>query len=354
MMNRPWQARRLPSVSSTRIALFRTCAILIGLVIAGGVLKLAGFEPIALSADALSYTFGTAYGLQGLGTLVTPLILTGLAVSLAMRIQLWNMGADGQFYLGAWAAAGVGIFFDGPPALMLCLMLLAGAVGGALWVAIPAYARAKANVNEIISTLMLNFVAVLFVSYFATGPWKEPTMATMPSSMPILYALPNWFGTLNIGIFIALALVFAVWLVLQRTVWGYEMTVNGANREVARSIGINVDRQLIATMLFSGAVAGVAGAIEVSGTVTRLAVGISNQYGYLGIIVAVLARGRIVGVILSALFLAVLVNCGITLETQGLSLNAVIALTGFLLMLVAVADVAAQYRIIPIGNGARP
>lgn len=337
---------RIPNPSALRLGLFRLGAVVAGLVIAGSLLAAMGGAPLQSVTQALAFTLGTSFGVQDLGTLLTPLILTGLAVGIAMRMQLWNIGAEGQFYLGAWAAAGIGIHVGGSPWVVLPLMIVAGAVAGALWVALPAIARAKGNVNEIISTLLLNFVAVLWVSYFATGPWKDTTQATNAASLRVPYALPEWFGIWNIGIFVALALVGLVWFAMNRTLWGYELLVNGANREAARYAGIRVDRQLVTTLLISGAVAGIAGAIEMSGTVSRLQVGISNQYGYFGIIVAVLAAGRPWGIVLSAVLFGTLLNCGIALQAQGLSLNVVVALTGLLLLLLAVAEIFATWRIV--------
>lgn len=343
-----WRIEKLKSVPKMRGLMFRLAAVMFGLLLAGVTLKVLGFSPIAMVVQALSYTLGTSFGLQDLGTLVTPLLLTGLAAMVAMRVNLWNIGGEGQFYMGAWAAAGVGIYFSGPAPLMIAVMFVAGSAMGALWIALPAYAKAKANVDEIITTLLMNFIAILWVGYFASGPWRDPKETITASSLKIQYALPEWFGIWNIGIFFVLAVICFSWVLFNKTVWGYETTYVGANANSARYAGIPSSRRVMTTMLLSGAIAGFAGVLEVSGTVSRLQVGISSQFGYLGIVIAALAAGSHFGIITAAVLIAILLNAGIIFETQGLSLHAVIALTGWLLLLVGIAQVAAGFHLVRV------
>jgi simple sugar transport system permease protein len=351
-MKTEWRIEKLKSVPKTRGLVFRVVAVAIGLLIAGLTLAVLGFSPMEMGAEAIGYTLGTSFGIQDLGTLVTPLLLTGLAAMVAMRVNLWNIGGEGQFYMGAWAAAGVGIYYSGPSFFILLVMFIAGAAMGAVWIALPAYAKAKANVDEIITTLLMNFLAILWVGYFAAGPWRDPNETITASSLKIQHALPEWFGIWNIGIFFALAIVIAIWILFNKTVWGYETTYVGSNKNSAKYAGIPAGRRIMTTMLISGAIAGVAGVIEVSGTVSRLQVGISSQFGYLGIVIAALAAGSHVGIIIAAVLMALLLNAGIIFETQGLPLNAVIALTGWLLLLVGIAQVLSGYRLTRISTTA--
>ncbi|PHS03714.1 MAG: ABC transporter permease [Blastopirellula sp.] len=344
-MSRRWRLEKIKHVSRARGLLFRIAAAVLGLFFAVIVLAVLGYAPISMGANALGYTLGTSFGLQDLGTLVTPLLMTGLAAMIAMRVNLWNIGGEGQFYMGAWAAAGIGIYVSGPPVLVLLLMFLAGGVAGALWIALPAYAKARANVDEIITTLLMNFIAILWVGYFASGPWRDPREIITASSYKIQYALPEWFGIWNIGIFIVLIIFGLCWVLFNKTVWGYETTYVGANSTSANYAGIPAARRIMTTMLLSGAIAGVAGMLEVSGTVSRLQVGISSDFGYLGIVIAALAAGSYLGIIVAAVLMAILLNAGIIFETQGLSLNAVVALTGWLLLSVGIAQVAAGYSL---------
>ncbi len=343
-----WRIEKLKSVPKMRGLMFRLAAVIFGLFVAGATLKIVGFSPAAMVVQALSYTLGTSFGLQDLGTLVTPLLLTGLAAMVAMRVNLWNIGGEGQFYMGAWAAAGVGIYYEGPALVIMAVMFVAGSAMGALWIALPAYAKAKANVDEIITTLLMNFIAILWVGYFASGPWRDPKETITASSLKIQYALPEWFGIWNIGIFFVLAVICFSWVLFNKTVWGYETTYVGANANSAKYAGIPSSRRIMTTMLLSGAIAGFAGVLEVSGTVSRLQVGISSQFGYLGIVIAALAAGSHFGIIIAAVLMAILLNAGIIFETHGLSLHAVIALTGWLLLLVGIAQVAAGFRLVRV------
>ena len=343
-----YRLQRVSVPSARRGLLFRLVGALLALAVAAAVLFARGYDPVAMGRDAIADTFGSTLGLQDLATLVSPLIMTGLAVTIGKRVNLWNIGGEGQFYMGAWAATGVGIFAHGPALLILPLMAVAGAAAGMAWIAVPAYARSRAHVDEVITTLLLNFIAVLVVGYFATGPWRDPGQTISASSRPIPYALPTLFGGVNIGILIALALTATCWLLFTRTVWGFEARYVGANADSARYAGIPAARRVMVTLLLSGAIAGIAGALEVSGTVSRLQVGISSQFGYIGVVVAALAGSSFFGVVLSALLMAVLINAGIILETQGLSLNAIAAFTGWLLLLIGIAGVATGYRLVRI------
>ena len=341
-----WKVEKLKSPSILRGLTFRIIAVAFGIFTAGLVLAAIGHDPLSMAWEALTHILGSSFGIQDFGILVTPLVMTGLAAMVSMRVNLWNVGGEGQFYIGALAASGVGIFFQGPPLVMLITMFFAGALAGALWIALPAYARVKANVDEIISTLLMNFVAILLVGYFASGPWRDPKQTQTASSLKILYSLPEFIGIWNVGIFIALAVVVLCWVGFTRTIWGVEVNYVGANRASAEYAGIRSDRRILLTLLISGAIAGAGGMIEVSGTVSRLQVGISSQFGYLGIVIAALAAGSFPGLILAAALMALLLNAGIVFELQGLSLSAVVTLTGWLLLVVGVSQAACGYRLV--------
>jgi len=341
-----WRFRRQIETPLWLNILVRVLAIALALILVGVVLKLSGMEPITLGRKAILQTLGSAYGLQQAAILATPLIMTGLAVAVGMRMRLWNIGADGQLYLGAFAATGIALFVKGPPALMLVVMFLAGAIGGALWILIPALLRAYWNVNEIITSLLLNFVAVLLINHFAIGPWRDTGAAILSATPKLPYLLPAIGNSyLTYGIFIPLIVAFVLRLVMQNTQWGYEVRVIGGSRGVAEFAGIPVLRQILTVLLLSGAIAGVAGMIEVSGTALRLSGTISNNYGYMGIIVAALANGSPLGVVLAGFLLAALLNAGIVLQTSGLSVSAMLAINGVILIFAAVGEVASQYRL---------
>jgi simple sugar transport system permease protein len=293
----------------------------------------------------LNNTFGSSFGLEDLALLFSPLIYCGLAVAVALRIGAWNIGAEGQFNFGAFCASGIALFVPGPVYVLLPLMMLAGMIGGALWILIPTLARAYADVSELITTLLMNFVAMLLVYWVATGPWLDPsgmalaTTARLPVSVPPVWGIVHWGLPIAVIVANALALFFTF------TRWGYEVRIAGANPGAAAYAGMPVKVQLIGVMLLSGALAGLGGMMEVAGTVGRLQGGISNNYGYLGIMVAVLARAAPLGVLATAFFMAVILNGGIILQSQGLTTHTVLAVTGLILLYAAIGDEAAHYKI---------
>lgn len=338
--------QRLPSATPTASIGARIGAIALALVIAGVILALAGMNPFELGAQVISASFGSTFALEDLGLLVIPLILTGLSVTVAQQIGAWNIGAEGQFYAGAFAAAAVGLFVPLPDAWSLVAMFVAGAFGGLAWILIPTLARAYANVNELITTLLLNFVAVLLVYYVSTDAWRERGGVANSATPRIAAEMPEFWGLVHWGLPIAVLLAIGIAALLSFSKWGYEVRLIGSNPSTGKYAGIAARRHLITVMLLSGAIAGIAGMLEIAGTVHRLQGGISNSYGYLGIMVAVLARGSCIGVIFAGALMAFILNSGIILQTQGLTTSTVLAITGLILFLTAIGDELSHYRIV--------
>lgn len=341
-----WQLRRAATVRPGAAILGRIGAIVLALAVVAVVLTLAGRAPTALAGEVVTSAFGSAFGLEDLGLLVAPLILTGVAVAVAQRMGLWNIGGEGQFYAGAVAATGVGLNLSGPDAVMLPAMALAGMAGGAFWILVPTLARALAGINELITTLLLNFVAGLVVSWLATGPWLDRKSGALGTTARVPYEVPTLGDSLHWGLPIAVLVALAAGAALTFTRWGYEVRISGANPGAAVYAGVPMRRRIVAVMLLSGAVAGLAGMLELAGTVHRLQGGISNNYGYLGIMVAVLARGSCLAVIAAAVLMGTLLNAGIILQTQGINTNAVLAITGLILFFTALGDELAHYRVV--------
>lgn len=249
----------------------------------------------------------------------TPLIIAGLAVAIAFRAGIWNIGADGQLIAGATAAAWIGV---AAPAnigwLALPLALIAGAIAGGIWAAIAAWLRSRFGVLEVISTIMLNFIATYGVSYLVRGPLQEPTHVYPQTSsivsgahMPILVA-----GTrLHWGFVIALFLAVVTWWVMRYTAAGFRIRASGVNSFAARSAGL-IDVRRVTTVAFitSGAIAGIAGAIEVSGVTFALYENISPGYGYTAIAVALLAGLNPLGVISTGILFGALETAAGTMQ----------------------------------------
>jgi ABC-type uncharacterized transport system permease subunit len=337
--------QRVPSAQPSVAFAARVLAIVLALVVAGLVLAARGADPIGLAWEVLDSTFGSSFGLEDVGLLVTPLILTGLSVWVALRIGAWNIGAEGQFYAGAFGATAVALFIPGPTWLILPLMFVAGALGGLLWILVPTLARAYADVSELITTLLLNFVATLMVYYVATGPWLDPSGHALATTARLPHDVPEFWGIVHYGFPLAILLTFIVAGLLNYTRWGYEVRIAGSNPSAARYAGMPFRRRLIVVLLMSGAIAGIAGMLEVAGTVHRLQGGISNNFGYLGIMVAVLARGSSLGVLAGAALMGIILNSGIILQTQGVTVSTVLAITGLILFFTAIGNELAHYRI---------
>ena len=338
--------QRHPTASPAVALAARAAAIALALMTAAALLALSGAHPIALGQQVLKSTFGSRYGLEDVGLLVTPLIFTGLAVAVALSIGAWNIGAEGQFYAGAVATTGVGLYVHAPQPLMLPLMFLAGALGGAVWILVPTLARAYVSVSELITTLLLNFVALLLVYWVSTGPWLDPSGHALGATARIKDEVPGFWGDVHWGFPIAILIAVVVSLALRYTVWGYEVRIAGANPNAAIYAGMPSRARLIVVMLLSGAIAGLSGFFEVAGTAHHLQGGISNNFGYLGIMVAVLARGSPLGVIPGAALMGVILNSGIVLQTKGLNVATVLAITGLILFYTAIGDELAHYRLI--------
>ncbi len=337
--------QRVSAIGPWAVVAARVLSVAAALAVGGAAFALAGYDVPMLAASVVQSSLGNLFGLEDLGLLYSPLLLTGLAAAVALRIGLWNIGGEGQFYAGAIAATLTGLNLHGPATLMLPLLALVGFAGGAAWVLVPALARAFLAIDEIITTLLLNFVAVLLVNYLCTGPLRDPGQAVTSASARIPYELPPLLDDLHWGLGVSVALVLVMAGLSAFTRWGYEIRLAGANRHAAHYAGIPVRRRLMQVLLLSGGLAGVAGMLEVVGTVHRLQGGISNNYGYLGIMVAVLAGGVPLAVLPAALLMAVILNAGTVLQAYGVSNYEVLALTGLVLLFTAMGERIAYYRL---------
>jgi simple sugar transport system permease protein len=279
------------------------------------------------------------------------LILTGLAAAVAFRAKLWNIGAEGQLYAGALAAVAVGSGALGLSGTVLMpAVVLAGALAGALLLLVPALLKVRLGVDEVVTTLLLNFVVLLFVQMVLEGPLQDPMGMGWPQSPPVLAEaeLPKLVPRtrLHLGLVLALALAVLAWLYTTRTVFGFEARAVGANVEAARFAGMPVARVLLRTALISGALAGIAGASEVAGLKGYLTQDLSPGFGYAGIVVAMLAQLNPLGCVPAALFVAgVFVGADSMSRALGVSsyLANLIVATALLTMLLA--TLVTHYRI---------
>ena len=282
-------------------------AILITFAITAGPILLAGANPIEAYLAFVVTPLTSQFTVLEVLVSATPILLTGAAVAIAFRAGYWNIGAEGQLLLGAIAAAGIGTMVGGlPPPLALLLMVAGGAVLGATWALLPALLRVRFGIDEVVTTLLLNPVALLLVNGLLHGPWRDPATG-FPESPRI--AASAEFPTLidrsrlHLGFLLALVVIVVAWYVLARTPAGLRLRAAGLSPHGARFAGINVSRTLLGAALVSGAIAGIAGVSEVAGIQNRLTGGLSPGYGYTGIVVATLGTLTMPGVALAALFL---------------------------------------------------
>ena len=320
------------------------CAFLVGALI----VLLVGDSPVEtyrlLLGSAFSWPDGIGYTLF----FATPLIFTGLAVAVALRGGLLNIGAEGQLYVAAFATAWTGITFANLPAVLLVpLCCIAGLGGGAMWAAIPGILKARFGSHEVINTIMLNFVAVALVGYLTQYHYRmpgDPIMETgligagahIPRLGAFIPGLPARIP-LNAAFLLALLSCWLVYVLLWKTKWGYEIRATGQNPAAAEYGGVSIRKEVVLTMAISGALAGMVGINEVLGYRYRYYDGFSDNYGFTGIAVALLGRNHPFGVIVAALLFAVLQRGGVPVDafTQLVSKDIVLILQALVILFVA-------------------
>ena len=301
-----------------RAAASAVAPLLLALVAAGIVLALAGHNPFEVYRLLAVESFGGTKRIAATLASATPLILTGLATAVAFRAGAFNVGVEGCVYIGGLAAATVGFtFIDLPAVLLVPLCLAAALLAGSLWMLVPGVLKARLDVDEVVTTLMLNFIAISFTAYLVNGPLLAPGSANSATPMVVEAArLPRLMppSSLNIGFVIAMVLLVLYWLWGNRTALGFETRIAGMNARFATASGIDVPMLIVKMMLLSGAIGGLAGGIHALGSVGRFVSGFSPGYGFTGIAVALLGRGSAVGIFLAAILFGALATSGATIQ----------------------------------------
>jgi ABC-type uncharacterized transport system permease subunit len=331
-------------------------AVIVALLIGALILAWAGGDPWASYAHIASASFGSLGVFSDTMVKAIPIMLVGIACSIAFRMRLWNIGAEGQFFLGAFGASAVillPILSDSKtsPWILIPMMILAGMLMGALWGFIPGFLKARFNVNEIITTLMLNYIAVSWNNYWVFAVWTEggfqmsrvfdknswlPRLTDFSSSIPIFRGL-----TAHLGLLFALIAAIVVWFILYRSKWGYEIRLIGDNPEAAKYAGISIARNMVFVMMVSGALAGLAGMSEITGVVHRFQTAISPGYGFTGIIVAWLAKLNPLVVVPVSILFGALILAGREIQPSGIPK----LIQGIILVCLIASDYFLRYRI---------
>lgn len=321
-------------------------------------LALTGDSPLVVYREMFRAAFLSWYGITDTLAVAIPLILTGLAAAVAFRMQLYNIGAEGQLYVGAilasWAALALAPGLPKPLAILI--VFLFGAVGGALWILPPALAKAWLGTSEIITTLLLNFVALYLMRYLIFGSasfWRDPATTNFPQGKPFpeeAFLPVLGLTRVHLGLFVALLAAVLLWVLLSHTRFGYDVRVVGDSPGAALYAGIPVRRTILVILLISGALAGLAGAGEVAGVAHALdPAGLAVNFGYTGIIVAALARSNPFGVVLVAVLLGGLQNAGTALQSipggGGVPAEVSFMLQGAILLCALAGELFIRYRL---------
>lgn len=346
---------RRPAVPPALLLAAPLAAIAFTLLVTSALVAWAGAPVGRAYALLLEGGFGSRFALTETLTRATPLILTGLAAAVAFRARLFNIGAEGQLYAGAIAAVAVGGLHGGsgfelPPALLFPLMLAAAMTAGAVLLLGPALMKSRLGVDEVVTTLLLNFIVLLAVSALLDGPMKDPTAMGWPQSVALQDALQLdrliERSRVHTGLLGALALAVALAVLMRRTTTGFEIRAVGANPRAAAFAGMPVGWVQVKVALLSGALAGLAGAIEVAGRATYVTLDMSPGYGYSGIVIAMLAMLHPLGVVAAAVFVAGML-VGADSMSRAVNVPTYIAdvIVAVSLIAMLVATMLVQYRV---------
>jgi ABC-type uncharacterized transport system permease subunit len=331
-------------------------AVIVALILGGILISFAGGNPFASYAHIARASFGGVGVLSDTIVKATPIILTALACAIAFRMKLWNIGAEGQFIMGAWGASAIVLTpvlaAETSRWLFIPVMAIAGMVMGGVWGFIPGFLKAKFNVNEIISSLMLNYVAISWANFWVFGVWTEggfqmspmfPNNAWLPRLSEYAESIPFFRGlTTHVGLLLGIAAAIVLWFIVFRSRWGYEIRLIGDNARAASYAGINITRNIVYVMMLSGALAGLGGMSEVSGVVHRLQTApIAAGYGFTGIIVAWLAKLNPLVIILVSILFGALILAGREIQPSGVPKM----IQGIILVSLIASDFLLRYRI---------
>jgi simple sugar transport system permease protein len=340
-----------PSVSVVRAGLAPVWAILAALALCAILIFWTGTSIPTAYFLLFKGAFGSAFAINETLTRSIPLIFTGLAVAVAFRAKFYNIGGEGQLYAGALAATYFGTgMITLPPVLMIPFLMLVGALAGGALLIVPVLLKTRMKVDEVVTTLLLNFVVLLLVSFLIDGPWKDPMSLGWPQAAPVIDegVLPPLLakGRLHLGLVIALAASVLIWAMMRFSVLGYEIRAVGYNAGAAEFSGINVSRTVIITALISGGLAGMAGVSETAGLKGYLTLDLSPGFGYTGIAVAMLAQLNPLGVIPAAIFLSA-VYVGSDAMSRAINIPTYIAdvLVGVSVLAVLCSVMLSQYRV---------
>ena len=336
-------------MSPRRAALLRIGMVFAALIAAGLIILLLGYNPITVYANLIKGAVTNKYRLTQTINKAIPLVILSLGVAVAFKMKFWNIGAEGQLYMGAIGATYVAIFHpDLPIYIMLPLMMLAGILCGGLWALIPALLKTSLGTSETLVTLMMNYIAQKIVTYLQIGPWKDPAAFGFPkiATFGENAVLPKVFGV-HIGWIIALVLVVVIHILLKHTKLGYEIAVLGENPQTARYAGMSIPKILLVSVLISGGLCGLVGMMQASAIEKTLTDNISGGLGFTAIITAYLAQLSAPAILVVSFLFAILLQGGAFLQVS-LQIPAAVAevIQGVILFFVLASEFFSNYKFV--------
>ncbi len=327
----------------------RIMAVFLSLFTAGVFILFLGHNPFSVYGSMMSGSFGSLYRLQETILKTIPLLITSLGIAVAFRMKFWNIGAEGQICMGAFCASFFALHFSELPSLILLpIMMVAGIVGGGVWALIPGVFKAYFGTNETLFTLMMNYIALKWITYLQYGPWKDPDALGFPKIKNFSESaiLPNIFG-IHIGWIIALLLVAIMHFFIHYTKKGYEITVVGESENTARYAGMDVKKVVLIGLLISGGLCGITGMIQASAISNTLSVEVSGGVGFTAIITTWLSGLSAPMIVLISFLFAILVQGGSFIQTAfQIPQSAAQMLQGVILFFVLGSEFFIQYQVI--------
>lgn len=344
-------------ISKKNSVAIRGVSIVLALIVSGLFIMVLSLNPLEVYKSMIDGAFGNDYRVFETLRKAIPLCITALGIAVAFKMQFWNIGAEGQLMMGACFATYFALFHSAmPKPLLLTVMIIAGMAGGCIWALIPALFKAKWGTNETIVTLMMNYVAIKFITFLQYGPWKDPNALGFPkiASFPKNAILPDFLG-LHIGWVFAVILVVLIYMFMKHTKIGFETAVLGESEKTAIYAGMNIKKIIIIAMLLGGGLAGLSGMIQASAVSNTLSVSMAVGTGYTAIIVAWLSglSAPIIAVV-SILFAALLEGGSFIQTAYGIPESAALILQSMILFFVLGSEFFVRYKLVRKNNTASP
>jgi simple sugar transport system permease protein len=332
-------------------AIAKLLSFIIGTLVSLLFLKFLSVNLLDLLFNIYNDAFGSIYAISELLLKTVPLLICSIGISFAFKMKLWNIGAEGQLYIGALTSSLAALYLPiNSHFLMIIIMFLIAFISGGLWSSFAGILKAKLEINEIIVTLLMNYIAILMVDYLVYGPLKDPSGFNFPYSktFPEIAQLSTFGDTrLHTGILIAIVLLILYYILIEKSIWGYEVRVIGSNPNAAKYAGININKNIILVMFLSGGVSAIGGFTEVSGVIHRLQHSISPGYGYTAIIIAWLSNQNSLGILFSSIFMALIFIAGDTLQLNyQIPVSMVNSFQGMILFSLLIVDFFINHKII--------